>query len=78
MPKLYNKESDQFVGTITEAQLQFLRDQLEEESAADTDYWFNRNTLDMLEQAGAEAELMGLLRKAIADRDEVEVRWAED
>src|SRR5467141_60043 len=37
MIQLHEKETGVFVGTITEAQLQFLMDQLEEESADDTD-----------------------------------------
>ena len=39
MIQLHEKETGVFVGTITEAQLQFLIDQLEEESADDTDYY---------------------------------------
>jgi hypothetical protein len=38
MMQLHEKETGVFMGTITEAQWQFLIDQLEEESADDTDY----------------------------------------
>jgi hypothetical protein len=50
MIQLYEKETGVFVGTITEAQLQFLIDQLEEESADDTDYYIDHATLDLFEE----------------------------
>ena len=78
MPKLYNKDTNEFLGTITDAQLEFLTDQLEEESATDTDYYLNRDTLDVFEQAGADAGLMEVLRKAIGDKEDVEVRWVRE
>ena len=78
MPKLYNKDTNEFLGTITDAQLEFLADQLEEESATDTDYYLNRDTLDQFEQHGAEVGLMEVLRKAIGDKEEVEVRWVSE
>ena len=38
MIQLHEKETGVFLGTITNAQLQFLIDQLEEESTDDMDY----------------------------------------
>ncbi len=35
MPKLYDKDTGAWLGTITEEQLQFLIDQLKEESSED-------------------------------------------
>jgi len=78
MPRLYNKETNEFLGTITDSQLEFLTDQLEEESATDTDYYLNRDTLDQFEQQGADTGLMEILRKAIGDEEEVEVRWVSE
>ena len=37
-------------------------DHLEEESAEDTDFYINQATVDMLEQDGADAALVKLLR----------------
>ncbi|MBI3852769.1 MAG: galactosyldiacylglycerol synthase [Verrucomicrobia bacterium] len=75
MPNLYNKDTNEFVGIITEDQLDFLKAQLEEESAEDTDYYLNRDTLELFERQGADAGLMELLRRAMGDKEEVEVRW---
>jgi hypothetical protein len=78
MPKLYDTETDNFIGTVSDEEFQLLVDQLEEESPDDTDYYVNRATLDLLEQAGAGPRLLALLRQALGDREEMEVRWARD
>jgi hypothetical protein len=76
MIQLYEKETGVFVGTITEAQLQFLIDQLEEESADDTDYYIDHATLDLFEEVGAEADLLALLRQALGTREGIEIVWS--
>ena len=78
MIKLYVKETGKFLGTITDKQLQFLIDQLEEESADDTDYYITTATLEMLEQAGADPALVTLLRQALGENEGVEVRWERE
>ena len=63
------------LGTITDAQLTFMVDQLEEESTEDQDYYINADTLDLFEQNGAEPALVDLLRRALGGRAEMDVRW---
>jgi processive 1,2-diacylglycerol beta-glucosyltransferase len=75
MIRLFDAETDEPLGTITEAQLEFLMDEMEEESSIDRDYYINGATIDMLEERGADPELITLLREALGDRDEMEVRW---
>ncbi|MEW6301574.1 MAG: galactosyldiacylglycerol synthase [Thermodesulfobacteriota bacterium] len=78
MVLLYDKDTGALVGGITEEQLQFLIDHLEEESAADTDYYINQATLDVFEQEGAEPGLVNLLRQALGDKEGVEIQWRKD
>ncbi|MCE9623928.1 MAG: galactosyldiacylglycerol synthase [Deltaproteobacteria bacterium] len=78
MVKLFEKERDRLVAEITEDQFRFLADHLEEESENDQDYYLNMDTLDFLEEEGADAELMGALRGAMAGREEIELRWAPE
>ena len=47
MIQLRDKESGEVLGTITEDDLQFLIDNLEEESEDDMDYYINRSTLEI-------------------------------
>ncbi|NLT34163.1 MAG: galactosyldiacylglycerol synthase [Acidobacteria bacterium] len=53
------------LGSITDAQLDFLIDNLEEEFEEDDDYFLNRDTLDYLEGKGIDGELAALLRAAL-------------
>lgn len=72
---LVDLATNQPVGRISEADLAWLGGQLEKESEDDTDYYFDRATLDMLESAGAAPALMAVLRNALGTRDDMELRW---
>ncbi|HET9529946.1 MAG TPA: galactosyldiacylglycerol synthase [Blastocatellia bacterium] len=78
MLKLINKETGQDIGEVTEQQLQFLMDNLEEESEEDFDYYINRTTLEMLERNGADADLLNKLRAAMGEREDIEIEWVEE
>ena len=78
MVKLYDKANDAEIGTITDDQLQFLADKLEEESAGDDDYYINRTMVHILEQEGADAELVSVLRNALGEREDMDIRWERD
>ena len=76
MIKVYNNATGELLGEITDVELQFLIDQLEEESLEDKDYYLNRATLKMLEKGGGDAALMKVLWKALGDDDGVEIKWS--
>lgn len=75
MYKLFNAQSGALLGEISEEQIHFLRSQLEEESEADADYYINGITIDMLEAQGADEALVRLLRKALGDNEDMDIRW---
>jgi hypothetical protein len=75
MVQLRDKETGALLGTITDEQLEYLQAELEEEFADDRDYWFDVASLDVLEEQGADADLMAVLRGALGEREEMEVRW---
>jgi len=78
MVTLYDNDTGRVLGTISDAQLRFLTDQLEGESPVDQDYYLTADTLEMLEQRGADAGLLAMLRTALGERADLEVRWARD
>lgn len=78
MIRLKDKETAADLGTISEEQLQFLVDQLEEEFDEDRDYYIHRDLIDALADAGADSDLMGVLRGAIGDRDGIEIEWSRE
>jgi hypothetical protein len=75
MIEIMDKQTGRSLGTLSEEQFKFLSDQLEEESATDDDYYLNRATVDILEEQGADAGLVGLLRSALGGAEEAEIRW---
>jgi hypothetical protein len=64
-------------GELTEAQLDFLIDNLEEEWTDDRDYFINRDMIATLKSRGAEPALIRLLEGALGDKDEVEILWVD-
>ncbi|HJU06288.1 MAG TPA: hypothetical protein VJ692_14160 [Nitrospiraceae bacterium] len=78
MINIYDNKTNKLLGATTQEQLQVLIDQLEEESGEDQDYYVNGETLDMLAQAGATRELLALLRQALGEKGEGEIRWARE
>lgn len=76
MIELRDKETGRVLGAISEQELRFLIDQLEEESSHDTDYYINTDTLEMFAVRGGDPHLLDLLREGLADREEMEIEWS--
>lgn len=75
---LRDKNNGATLGTISEADLQFLIDQLEEEWDEDTDYYLNRTTFEMLKSKGAGQTLVDILEPIFIDREDIEIEWFRD
>jgi processive 1,2-diacylglycerol beta-glucosyltransferase len=75
---LIDNESGKAIGTISEAQLKALVDQLEEEDTGDQDYYIDGATLDWFEDESVDPALTALLRKAMGSREGMEIRWAKE
>jgi hypothetical protein len=78
MITLHEKDTNKPLGSISEGQLQFLIDQLEEEWLEDHDYSITSLLLDVFEaEGGADPALVSLLRDALGGRDEVNIVWSK-
>jgi hypothetical protein len=75
MIDLFNAETNQRIGSITETDLKVLIDGLEEESAEDKDYYITADTIDTLGDGRATEHLLGLLRTALGSNEGIEIRW---
>lgn len=73
---LRDKETGATLGSISDQQLQFLRDQLEEESRGDTDYYINRASLETFAEQDIDPALLALLQQALGEREEMEIEWS--
>ena len=77
MIQLKNKESGKVLGTISEEDFKFLQDHLVEESEEDTDYYLNRDELNVLKSNNASDKLTAILEIGFGDRNELEIEWEE-
>ena len=78
MITLRNKETSATIGTISEEELTYLIDMLEEEDSQDRDYWIDQATLDYFEDNGCDDHLLEMLKDAIGDREGIEIVWSSD
>jgi processive 1,2-diacylglycerol beta-glucosyltransferase len=76
MINLREKGSERSLGQISEDQLQYLIDNLEEEWLEDQDYAITPLLLEHFEAQGADQELITLLRNSLGERDEMEIVWS--
>ena len=76
MIQLRDKDTREHVGSIAPEDLQFLVDNLVEESSDDTDYYFDRVTIDLLRDRGASDSLIEALETALSDREGIEIEWS--
>jgi hypothetical protein len=78
MIRLRDKQTGADIGTISEDQLRFLVDHLEEEYEEDRDYYIQREVLDMLEQSGGDEQLVAMLARAMGDGEGLEIEWSRE
>jgi hypothetical protein len=75
MIRLIDEDTGKEIGRVTEAQFQPIVDDLEEESAEDTNYWVDSMTIEMLEEEGADPALLAIFKQTLGTREGFEVRW---
>ena len=75
MPKLIRLDTGAEIGEISDAHLQFLVVQLEEENDDDKDYFIDRDTIELLSDNGGDPELLAMLEKAIGRDEEMTIAW---
>ena len=75
MVQLYDDQSGDLIGTITEEQLKYLIDQLEEEDSEDRNYYIDRTTLEWFEENAVDPGMEAMLRQAMGDRSGMDIRW---
>lgn len=75
MIELKKKGTGNIIGTLSDEQLKFLIDELEEEHDQDQDYWLNQAQIELFREKGADPELLGMLENALGDEDDLEVEW---
>ena len=78
MVTLRDKLDGRVIGEITENDLAFLQEQMEEDREGDNDYYINEDELANFEEAGASGSMIALLRGALDENGELEIEWDAD
>lgn len=78
MVKIYNKETGELLGRITEADLEFLGEHLEAEGLSDQDYYLLKETIVKFPEAGASPHLVEVLNGGLRNLPAMEIRWERD
>jgi len=78
MYRLFNVDTDEDIGVLTEEQIQFIIDNLEEEGFEDQDYYIDKNTLSFFEEVGCDSELLELLGDALGEEKGINIRYELD
>lgn len=77
MPHLYRASTGQSLCAITDAQLQQIIGALVEESAEDTEYYIDEDTLEYMAERGVDQSLIQVLQAAIAEDGGLDVTWGK-
>jgi len=76
--RLFDVNTDEEIGVITEEHIQFIIDNLEEEGFEDRDYYIDENILSFFEEVGCDAELLELLGDALGEEKGINIRYELD
>jgi hypothetical protein len=75
MPRLIRLDTGDEIATISDAHKTFLVAQLEEADEDDTDYFVDRETIELLSDNGADPELLAILEKGLGDDDGMDITF---
>jgi processive 1,2-diacylglycerol beta-glucosyltransferase len=78
MVKLRDKGTGADLGSISDEELQYIIDQMDEDSPDDTDYHISRAVLSTMKAVAAPSSLTDLLETSMGDRDGFDVEWLEE
>ncbi|MGL4611411.1 MAG: galactosyldiacylglycerol synthase [Trueperaceae bacterium] len=75
MIKLFDVDTNKELGEISEADVAFMKAQMEEEFESDQDYYIHKSLLEIWQTQGASDALIALLSTAMSDKEDINVRW---
>jgi hypothetical protein len=76
--RLFDNDNEAEIGQVTEAQLDFLQEELIEETIDANTYNLSPASIDSLEMNGADDDVVAMLRKALGSRSSMELRYELD
>jgi len=77
MINLHDKDTGKLIGAISQQQLQFLIDELEEEGLEDQDYAITPLLIELWESGNKQPELVATLKRVLGNREEMNLAWEQ-
>jgi hypothetical protein len=77
MINLHDKDTGKLIGMISQQQLQFLIDELEEEGLEDQDYAITPLLIELWESENKQPELVAILKRVLGNREEMNLAWEQ-
>ena len=68
-------DTKEIIGTVTDEELDEIIDALEEETEDDQDYYVDANTLDYMEGLNVSANVLAMLKTALAGKESIDIEW---
>lgn len=78
MVRLFDNDNEAEIGPITEDQLNFLQEELVEDTIDAYTFSLSPSSIDSLKKNGGDAALVEMLRLAIGSRASMEIRYELD
>jgi hypothetical protein len=78
MVRLFDNDNEVEIGPITEAQLNFLQEELVEETIDAYTFSLSPGSIESLKMNGGDADLVTMLRTALGTRSSMEIRYELD
>lgn len=73
--ELYEINSGEALGHISEKELKYLIDSFAEWGMEDNNFYILRETVDLFEERGADTHLVATLREMMGEKDDLEIGW---
>jgi hypothetical protein len=73
--RLIDKATGATIGDISDEDMKFLVDELEEESSRDRDYFIDTATVEMLDSNGGSPTMIAMLRLAVGSSEGIDITW---
>ena len=68
-------DTKEIIGTVSDEELDEIIDALEEETEDDQDYYVDANTLDYMEGLNVSANVLAMLKTALAAKESIDIEW---
>jgi len=75
MIEIFNKDTGERIGQLTESQFDFLMDNIENEYLENVTYEIDRQVMDLLKSRGADFKILGILDDALKGKKKITIAY---